>query len=59
MHAIRARIDFRNTNKCEPSASQLQDYMRDQFRDQVSYREISEAFRSGKEVRQTFGFLYE
>ena len=57
MRAIRARIQFRNKIKREPSALEVQAYMRDQFTDQVTYKEVSAAFRSGKEVRQTFGLL--
>src|SRR5258708_1283933 len=59
MRAIRARIQFRNKVKREPSALEVQAYMRDQFTDQVTHREVSVAFQSGKEVRQTFGFLHD
>ncbi len=54
MHALRAQIDFRNTYTYEPSDSDIQAHLRHRFTDQVTYREVSAAFRSGKEVRQTF-----
>jgi hypothetical protein len=57
MRAIRARIQFRNKIKREPLALEVQAYMQDQFVDQVTHKEISVAFRSGKEVSHTFGFL--
>jgi hypothetical protein len=57
MRAIRARIDLRNKIGREPSACEVQTYMRHEFADKVTYREVSAAFRSGKEVRQTLGFL--
>jgi hypothetical protein len=50
--AIRARIELRNKIGREPSASEVQAYMRHQFTDRVTYKEVSAAFRSGKEVRQ-------
>lgn len=53
IRAIRARIDLRSKIEREPSASEVQDYMRHQFNDSVTYKEISAAFRSGKEVRET------
>jgi len=59
MRAIRARIELRNKIEREPSASKVQAYMRHQFEDQVTYKEIATAFRSGKEVRQTFGLLHD
>jgi hypothetical protein len=59
MRIIRARIVLRNRIKREPSASEVQDYMRHQFTDKVTYKDISAAFRSEKEVRQTFGFLHD
>lgn len=49
MRILRARIDLRNRIKREPSASEVQDHMRHQFTDQVTYRDISAAFRSEKE----------
>ena len=51
MREIRARIDLRNKTEREPSASEVKAYMRHQFRNQVSYKEVSTALRSGKEVR--------
>jgi hypothetical protein len=59
MRAIRARIELRDKIEREPSASEVQAYMHHQFTDQVSYKEVTAAFRSGKEVRQTFGFLQD
>ncbi len=59
MRAIRARIQFRNKVKREPSAFEVQAYMQDNFTDQVTYKEVSAAFQSGQEVRQTFGFLHD
>lgn len=59
MREIRARIELRNKTEREPSVSEVKAHMRHQFRNQVSYAEVSAALRSGKEVRQTFGFLYD
>jgi hypothetical protein len=59
MHATRARIKLRDEIEREPSTSQVQAYMRHQFTDQVAYKDVYAAFRSGKEVRQTFGFLHD
>jgi hypothetical protein len=57
MRALRAQIDFRSTYMCEPSDSDIQAHLQHRFANRVTYREISAAFRSGKEVRQTFVFL--
>jgi hypothetical protein len=51
MRTIRARIELRNKIEREPSASEVQAYMRHQFTDQVTYKDIAAAFRSGQEVR--------
>jgi hypothetical protein len=59
MRALRARIDLRNKIEREPSASEVQAHMCHKFTDQITYKEVSAAFRSGKEVRQTFGFLHD
>ncbi len=56
MRALRAQIDLRNTYMCEPSDSDIQAHLQHQFT--VTYKEVSAAFRSGKEVRQTFVFLH-
>jgi hypothetical protein len=57
--AIRARIQLRNNIEREPSASEVQAYMRHQFTDRVTYKEVSAAYRSGKEVRQKISFLLD
>ena len=58
MCEARARIDFRNKNGREPSASEVQAYMvTDQA--QVTYKVVSTAFRSGKEVRHSIGYLHD
>ena len=61
MHFIRARISLRNKIEPsrEPSASEVQAYMLHEFTGQVTYKEIAAAFRSGKEVRQTFCLLHD
>lgn len=59
MREIRARIVLRNKTEREPSTSEVQAYMRNQFKDQITYKEVSTAFRSGKEVRPTFGLLHD
>jgi hypothetical protein len=59
MRATRARIALRNEIEREPSASEVKAYMYDQFKDQITYKEVSAAFRTGKEVRQTFGLLHD
>jgi hypothetical protein len=59
MRALRARIDLRNKLEREPSASEVQAHMCHRFKDKVAYKEVSTAFRSGKEVRRTFGFLHD
>jgi hypothetical protein len=59
MRAVRARIDLRNKIEREPTFSEVQAYMRHEFTDKVTFKEVSAAFRSGKEVRQNFGFLYD
>ncbi len=53
MRALRTRIELRNKNKREPSASEVRAHLQCQFTDQnqISYKEIAAAFRSGEEVR--------
>jgi hypothetical protein len=51
MGILRARIELRDNIGREPSASEVQAYMRHEFTDQVSNKAISAAFKSGKEVR--------
>ncbi len=51
MRALRTRIELRNKNKREPSASEVRAHLQCQFTDQLSYSEIAAAFRSGEEVR--------
>ncbi|KAI0281225.1 hypothetical protein BGY98DRAFT_959328, partial [Russula aff. rugulosa BPL654] len=53
--AIRARIELRNKIKREPSASEVQAYMLHQFTDQITYKDISAAFRSGEEKLTVVG----
>ncbi|KAN0117987.1 hypothetical protein V8E52_005574 [Russula decolorans] len=50
MRATRARIALRNEIEREPSASEVKAYMYDQFKDQITYKEVSAAFRTGKET---------
>ena len=59
VRAIRARIELRNKIEREPSSSEVQAYLQHQFTNQVTYKEVSAAFRYGKEVRQKFNFLHD
>jgi hypothetical protein len=58
MRAVRAQIDLRNTFMSEPSDSDIRAHLQHQFTDQVTYKDVSAAFRSGKEVSQTFVFRH-
>ena len=58
MREARARINLRNKTRREPSASEVQAYMvTDQA--QVTFKVVSAAFRSGKEVRHSIGYLHD
>jgi hypothetical protein len=50
MRALRARIQLRNKRRREPSAMEVQAHFQ-RFNDQVTYKEVAAAFRSGEEVR--------
>ncbi|KAN0117986.1 hypothetical protein V8E52_005573 [Russula decolorans] len=49
MRTLRARITLRNIQKREPAAAEVEEYSRLHFKDQMTFRQVSAAFRSGAE----------
>lgn len=52
MRALRARIQFRNIQKREPAAAEVEEYSRLHFEDQMTFKQVSAAFQSGDEVHR-------
>ncbi len=50
MRALRARIELRNKQKCEPTAAEVGEYLQLHFKDRMTFKQVSNAFRSGDEV---------
>ena len=58
MREARARINLRNRTRREPSASEVQAYM-GKSEARVTYKVVSAAFRSGKEVRYSIAYFHD
>ncbi|KAF8492748.1 hypothetical protein F5888DRAFT_870031 [Russula emetica] len=47
--ALRARIELRNIQKREPAAAEVEEYSKLHFKDHVTFKQVSAAFKSGDE----------
>jgi hypothetical protein len=52
MRALRARIELRNIQKREPAAAEVEEYLQLHFKDQMTFKQVSAAFKSGDEVHR-------